>query len=89
MSWRLGGSGERGWVVFFWTGLLRFASLRAAFGRLFAFGYLRFASVPFGRLTGFIGINRSGEVAGGYGEWDAWWGALEMWEKDGDHEWLE
>jgi len=33
----------------FLTGLLRFASLRAAFGRLFAFGYLRFASVPFGR----------------------------------------
>jgi hypothetical protein len=28
------------------TGLLRFASLRTAFGRLFAFGYLRFASVP-------------------------------------------
>jgi len=38
----------------FWTGLLRFASLRAASGRLFAFGYLRFASVPCGRLTGFL-----------------------------------
>ena len=30
----------------FWTGLLRFASLRAAFGRL----------SPFGRLTGFAGL---------------------------------
>ena len=44
------GEGRGGDLGLFWTGLLRFASLRAAFGRRFAFGYLRFASVRFGRL---------------------------------------
>jgi hypothetical protein len=57
--------GER--AALFLTRLLRFASLRAAFGRLFAFGYLHFASVPFGRLTGFFWINRMEEDEGEWG----------------------